>query len=162
MARKATTEPSFDAYLSNLGTDQPIELVLLGHLVIEALLVEIIQLSEHSEKPWRWNFPKKLDYVETKGLLPSPHRQFYERLNDIRNDFAHMLGHRLTFDEVFKLAQDLAAAGYDFSDSTLHTHRERSEEWYGCDGALTEVIMELYYELTEILATNGGPDRRGG
>ena len=135
--RKAKVSPSFLAYLDGLKRDQPLELILVGHLVVEALLVELIQLDLASDQPWKWTFPKKVEHCVSKGLVDAARKTVYLRLNDIRNDFAHSLGHRLE-------------------------NRSLSEEWYGLEGVLTEVLNEMYLELAYSLHENGGPDRTGG
>lgn len=58
--RKAKDVPSFDHYLHALSaSDEALLTVLKGHLVIEALLVELIQLRVTNDSVWKWNFPKK-------------------------------------------------------------------------------------------------------
>lgn len=160
--RKAKVEPSFSHYLEGLKEGQPLELVLVGHLVLDALLVEIIQLKIVGDTPWNWHFPTKVQCCVDKGFLSGTSQPFYTRFNDIRNDFAHMLGHKLTFDDVFALVADMANAGYDFSDDTIHSDRKLSEEWYGIEGVLIEILNNLYFELAESLHSHGGADRMGG
>lgn len=159
--RKAKVEPSFEHYLGFLSDGQPLVIVLKGHLVIESLLVEVIQLRRPGNRAWKMNFPDKVSTCVAEGLLPSANAPFYLRLNDIRNDFAHVLGHKLTYDDAFALVKDMAAAGYDFSDDTIHTDRTLSEEWYGLEGCIIEAIDDLYFELAWILHDNGGPHRLG-
>ncbi|MEZ6072972.1 MAG: hypothetical protein R3C10_22580 [Pirellulales bacterium] len=101
MARRAKLAPRFVAYLDDLGRNQPLELVRTGHLVIEALLVELIQLSTPGNVPWSWNFPAKVDHCIAAGLLPSWRKSFYLAINHMRNDFIYVLGHELTYDDVF-------------------------------------------------------------
>lgn len=160
--RKAKVEPSFFHYLEGLKEGQPLELILVGHLVIDALLVELIQLKVVSDQPWKWNFPTKVQSCVDGGHLSAASQPFYIRLNDIRNDFAHMLGHKLTFDDLFAFVSDMAKAGYDFSDDTIHSDRKLSEEWYGFEGVLSEILNDLYSELAESLLNHGGPDRMAG
>ena len=160
--RKAKIDPSFNHYLESVAGDQPLDLVLRGHLVIEALLVELIQTKQPGDQPWKWNFPQKADFCVAQNLLDSPRAEVCKRLNDIRNDFAHVLGHRVTFDELFTLVCQAAQAGLDFSDDTIHQNRALSEEWYGIDGVITEIFNSMYFDLAEALVNAGGPDRRGG
>jgi len=157
--RKANVHPSFTQYLDRLRDEQPLELVLVGHLVLEALLVELIQLKDHHDKCWKLPFSEKLQRCSKMGTLLPARVPFYQRLNDIRNDFAHVLGHRLEFDDVFALVGDMAIAGYDFSDQTVYSDRKLSEEWYGVQGVLVEVLNNLYFELAESLLINGGASR---
>jgi hypothetical protein len=51
--RKAKDTPSFDHYLHALSkNDEALVTVLKGHLVIEALLVEMIQLRVANDAMW--------------------------------------------------------------------------------------------------------------
>lgn len=160
--RKAKLSPSFSLYLERLKKHQPLELVLRGHLVIEALLVELIQLQVANDRPWKWDFPSKVRWCVDKSLIPAERESCYLHFNDIRNDFAHILGHELTFDDLHDLLVDMAQAGYDFSDDTIYSDRELSEKWYGMEGALQEIINEFYFELAFSLHDHGGPDRLSG
>lgn len=160
--RKAKTAPSFLHYLEGIRNGQPLELILTGHLVIEALLVELIQLKIVGDTPWKWNFPTKVKCCVDNGFVPASHGGCYEAFNNIRNDFAHVLGHKLVFDDVFALVEQLGKAGYDFSDETIYADRKLSEEWYGTDEVITEVLNAFYNELAWALHNNGGPDRLAG
>lgn len=58
--RKAATFPSFQHYLVATDIDdQRLVTILKGHLVVEALLVELLELRVPADAPWAWNFPKK-------------------------------------------------------------------------------------------------------
>lgn len=160
--RKAALSPSFDHYLSSFGDEDVIVLILKGHLVIEALLVELLQTQGDSDIYWKWNFPKKCDALIDKKLLSVEQAAALKDFNDIRNDIAHILGHTVTFDRVFKLAGKLAAGGFDFSDDTIHQNRKLSEEWYGITGGLVDIINSFYFDLAWILQEAGGPDRTSG
>ena len=160
--RKAKVSPSFEIYLKGLTKGQPVELILVGHLVVEALLVEIINLTIKGDKPWKWSYPDKVAHCLKLGLIDAKQQATLLRLNEIRNDFAHSLGHTLNFDDVFAYVKEMAAAGYEFSDTTIYEDKSLSEEWYGFDGVIIEILNELYFGLAEVLATNGGSDRRGG
>lgn len=158
-------EPSFIHYLQSLGPDQPIETVLVGHLVIESLLVEILQLAIPKGNQVRLdkiNFPQKLEFMASYSLLRQDRLYAYDTLNQLRNRFAHRLGHSIDHDFMYGYARKLASLGYDFSDTTLHSDRTQSKAAYSATDVLIEILNELYFELTEILVTLGGPDRRSG
>ena len=157
--RKAKEPPSFHQYFEKLADNQPLDLVLRGHLVVEALLVEIVQLTRPGDVVWRWNFGEKLQHCVTQGYIPVVQAACYNRLNDIRNDFAHILGHRLTYDELFQYAREMAAAGFDFSEDSVYADRQRSEEWYGYEGCMLEILNNLSIQLAMTLHEKGGPDR---
>lgn len=159
--RKAAVSPSFSLYLEHLAQDQPLDLVLRSHLVIEALLVELIQLRKSGDTSWKWNFRDKTKFCVDEGFLPATREAMYLKLNDIRNDFGHILGHRMTFNDAFTYVEEMFSLGYEFSDDTIHQDRKLSEEWYGIEGILMEIVGNLYQELSGVLLQNGGPDRTG-
>lgn len=161
--RKAKATPSFEHYLHTLSRDDEALLtVLKGHLVVEALLVELIQLRETGDMMWRWSFPTKTSKCVEFGFITQDQAEALNDLNNLRNDFAHVLGQDISFDRVFSLAQKAAHAEFDFSDDTLHQDRATAEEWYGIDGCLLEVLNSFYFDLASILHDRGGPDRTGG
>lgn len=159
--RKAKIEPSFMHYLEGTKGAEFLPLVLTGHLVVEALLVELIQLRRPGNAAWRMNFREKVEACVAESFVPANRAPLYLRLNEMRNDFAHSLGHELPFDDAFTLVKDMAAVGFDFSDDTIHLDREKSEEWYGVYGCLIEALNEFYFTLAWALHDNGGAHRLG-
>lgn len=157
--RKAVLSPSFEHYLASFGNEDVIVLILKGHLVIEALLVELLQTQEHSDKYWKLSFPKKCEALTSFGLLTSKQAEAIINFNEIRNDIAHILGHKVTFDRIFELAKKAAEAGFDFSDDTIHQNRKLSEEWYGISGGLIDILNAFYFDLAWILKEAGGSER---
>lgn len=161
--RKASAEPSFEYYLYELSKkDYALVTVLKGHLVVEALLVELIQLRVSNDTPWKWSFPTKTSKCLSFGFIDQFQADALNDLNDLRNDFAHVLGQALTFDRIFSLVRKAATAGFDFSDDTIHLDKKLSEEWYGVDGCLIEVLNSFYFDLAMVLLDQGGPDHTGG
>jgi len=160
--RKAKATPSFDHYLHALSeSDEALVTVLKGHLVIEALLVELIQLRVSTDSMWRWTFPAKTSKCVEFGFITQSQADALDDLNNLRNDFAHILGQDITFDRVFTMAQKAANARFDFSDDTIHQDRVKAEEWYGIDGGLLDILNSFYFDLAHILHDNNGPDRTG-
>lgn len=158
--RKAKGTPSFDYYLQMRGdNDETLVTLLKGHLVIEALLVELIQLRGDGDTPWRWNFPKKTEKCVEFGFIRQNQADVLNDLNNLRNDFAHILGHTITIDLVFDLTNKAASAGFEFSDDTLWQDRQKAEEDYGIHGCIVEVLNSLYVDLAMTLRDNNGPDR---
>lgn len=144
-----------------MGDQEHLVTVLKGHLVIEALLVEVIQLRKPGDKAWKLTFPEKVAKCVAEGRLPAHHAPIYLKLNDIRNDYSHILGHDLTHDDVFELVKEMGAVGYDFSDETIYLNKELSAEWYGVGGCLIEALNNMHMELAWVLHENGGPNRLG-
>jgi len=161
--RKAATSPSFEQYLRAINTDdQRLVTVLKGHLVVEALLVELLELHVPVDAPWKWNFPTKTEKCVEFGLITTSQAEALNELNNIRNDFAHVLGQQLGFDRAFGMAQKAASAGFDFSDDTIYQDEVKSKEWYDTDGCIVEVLNSYYFDLAMLLLEHGGPDRTGG
>ncbi|BAY42124.1 glycyl-tRNA synthetase subunit alpha (plasmid) [Nostoc sp. NIES-2111] len=162
MLRKAKLPPSFWHYVAQTDQEEILVLVLKGHLVIEALLVELIQLTENSDQPWRWNFPSKVKKCIELNYLTTDMGDALLNINDLRNDLAHILGHSITFDRVFELAQKVGNAGFAFSDETIYLDKQQSEDWYGIFGVLMDILNSIYFDLGSILYNNGGENRLGG
>ncbi|MFB2982322.1 hypothetical protein [Microseira sp. BLCC-F43] len=99
-----------------------------------------------------------MEWCVGEGYLSDKEGDALKDFNDIRNDFAHILGHQLTFDRVFTLAEKLGDAGFDFSDETIYSNRQLSEEWYGIDGAMIDILNTIFFDLAWLLAENGGTD----
>ncbi|MDC7697242.1 hypothetical protein [Vogesella indigofera] len=161
--RKAIASPSFEHYLKAIDNDdQCLVTVLKGHLVVEALLVELLELHVPADTPWKWNFPTKTTKCVEFGLITTSQAEALNELNNIRNDFAHVLGQRLGFGRVFGLVQKAAAAGFEFTDDTIHQDEVKSKIWYDTDGCIVEVLNSFYSDLAMLLLEHGGPDRIGG
>ena len=138
--RKAKTNPSFEHYLEDSGVnDQILIYILKGHLVVEALLVELLQVKIQGDMPWKWNFPTKISKCVSFGFINQDQADALNDLNDLRNDFAHILGQRIDFDRIFSLVKK-ASKGFEFSDTTIHENKSLTEEWYGIESGLVEVL----------------------
>lgn len=125
--RKAIASPSWEHYLSLIcAEDQRLVTVLKGHLVIEALLVELLELYVPVGKPWTWSFPKKTSKCVEFGLITIGQSEALNELNGIRNDYAHVLGQRIEFERAFVLVRKAACAGFDFSDETIYQDETKS------------------------------------
>ncbi len=159
MVRKAASSPSIDFFLTDHPQKDALILILTGHLSIEYLLIEIIGLRcTDKEKLWRWNFPKKVEKCVELDFISKGMAEGLNALNDVRNDFAHILGHKLTFDDAFDLVGKVARAGFIFTDDNIWDDRQLSQEWYGIDGVIDEVVRNIYLDLAFILNENGGED----
>lgn len=157
--REATVEKQFMDYVYMSGDGDTIQTVVIGHFVIEALLVELIELRIPGDSAWKMSFPQKLTECVSLGVLSASSEPFYRRLNDIRHGRIQVFKHEISFDDAFMLVKDMAAAGYDFSDDRMHTDREYSQKRYGVNDCLMEAINELCLELACMLHDHDGPDR---
>jgi hypothetical protein len=130
---------------------------LQGHLALEAILVELIQLNGVGDKVWRWSFPKKTKYLVENGIISSSKKEAFDRFNNFRNDFAHVFDHTVSTKEVLEMARYIESAGIDFSDSIgRYSEKEALEYYTSIDGILAEVIWSILFDAAFILEEKGG------
>jgi len=154
--QKRSEKPNLD-YLLSLFGNVTIAAFINGHLIIESLLVQFIELKCGKSESWfKLNFPSKVNKCISLGFFDSKLGDFLLLINDIRNNYAHNLGYTLTFDELFILAQKAGSAGIDFSDDTIYLNKDASKEWYGEEGIIQEVFQNTAMDLSFIIESHGG------
>jgi hypothetical protein len=160
--RKPTRSVELDDIISNqiLGDDpEVIALVMRIHLALEAILIELIATFRNDEDIYRLSFPAKCQALFERNIIAEHQRQAYNRLNDFRNDFAHIFGHRVSLGEALRLAQDLEKSGIDFSDSVGRYTEAKAIEFYGgMLGVLEEIGWCILYDAAFVLMDRGGRD----
>ncbi len=160
--RKPSRKVELDDIISNqiLGDDpEVIALVMMIHLALEAILIELISAFRPDDKIYKLSFPAKTDLLQKQGLISSHDQSAFDRLNDFRNDFAHIFGHRVTLSDALTLARDLERDGVDFSDSVGHYTPEQATEYYGgMLGVLEEVGWCILFHAAYCLSETGGRD----
>ena len=83
----------------------------------------------------------------------------FDKINEIRNDAAHIFGHQITISSALALARDLESLGVDFSDSMGHYSEEEAVEYYdGLRGILAEIGWCVLFHAATILQEAGGRD----
>lgn len=132
--------------------------MIVGHLLVEAMLADLIRTASGSPKPADM-FNAKVSQADDLDLISPDEAMALRRFNKIRNRFAHQLDYVLEFDTAFELVADLGGAGFDFSDETIYMDRDRSAEWYGVDGCITESVTSMFELLAWRTLDRGGPDR---
>lgn len=161
MVRKALRSVRFDDIISTAFTDDRSLLnpTLRGHLVIEALLVELIGLVKSQDDVWKWTFPQKTRFAIDQGIIEPYLKKALDRFNEFRNDFAHIFGYQPDSARVHELARQLEEDGVDFSDSVgAQPLPEALHNYDGESGILQEVLWCLAYEVAYRLAERGGRD----
>ena len=95
-------DPNLDHLMRLMGHDQ-LSAVIVGHLVIESLLVKFLEMQQGADidKILAFNFPMKVERCVAGGLIRSELGVFLKVLNRQRNNFAHRLGHRISFEDAF-------------------------------------------------------------
>lgn len=138
--------------------DAALSAMIMGHLLVEAMLADLIRTSEESPRPADMFFAK-VGQAESLGLLSADEAAALRRFNSIRNRFAHQLDYKLTFETAFELAVVLGRAGFDFSDETIYLNRDLSADWCGVEGCVTESVTSMFELLAWRTRDRGGPDR---
>ena len=160
--RKPTRDVQLDDIISNqiLGTDGDVlALVLKIHLALEAILIEIIRSFETEKTALGLNFPGKTKRLVEQGLINASDKTAFDRVNDVRNDFAHTFAHQFTLTDALALARDLEGQGIDFSDSAGHYSEAEATEYYdGLEGILEEIGWCVLFHAAYLLMEAGGRD----
>lgn len=132
---------------------------LKGHLAMQALLVELIQVREPGDSAWNLNFPGQTQKAVDLSLMPTHLKLALDRFNKFRNAFAHVFGHAVPVEDVHALARELEDYGVDFSDSVgnrpLH---DALSDYDGDLGILQEILWCLCFEVAQALMEAGGRD----
>ena len=81
------------------------------------------------------------------NLIDEETASLLHKINRIRNNIAHDLYYKLTFDEVFSLVEDSAKIGVDYSDDTIFEDKKLSEEYYGLEGLIKELFPNLFLHI---------------
>ena len=150
-----------DIISSQIIGDDPemIALVLKIHLALEAILIELLRLSDPSDKVYRMSFPAKTSALVASGTITASDRTAFDLLNDFRNDFAHIFGHKVTLTQTLSLARALEREGVDFSDSAGHYSEQQATEFYGGTlGILAETGWCTLFHAAQLLLEAGGRD----
>jgi hypothetical protein len=144
-----------------LGLFNNVELgaYLTGHLLLESVLVQLIELKiGDNEKinPFNMSFPNKVNLALNRGLIWQSMADFLIEMNRIRNRLAHRLDEPITFDLVFGLAKAAQKGSIDFSDDTIHSDYQLSQQWYGVQGVIQEIFQNAAQDLSFIMEEHGG------
>ena len=151
-------KPSID-HIFTLFDHTELGAYVAGHLLVESVLVQLIELvmtSEDKFDPFDLSFRNKVGLARGRNLIDERWERFLLELNRIRNRIAHRLGERITFDTLFELAVLAAEAGIDFSDNTIHTDRTLSLEHYGVQGLIQEIFQNAAQDLSFVMEEHGG------
>jgi hypothetical protein len=139
------TMPNLISFISESATPE-LHLLLRGHLHLEAILNELLVRKNVSARR-RKMFANKVQAAFDERCIGEKLRYALLAINKLRNKLAHELHFKVTFDDAFTLVTEAADAGIDFSDNTIHEDRVKSEEWYGTEGVLIEVITNTFQHL---------------
>jgi hypothetical protein len=154
--KKRSENPNLDHLMSLFG-NKIMAAFINGHLIIEALLIQLIEHKNGSdERLSKLNFPTKVKKCVEFEYFDEKIEVFLLLINDIRNNYAHNLGYQLTLDELFLLAENAGRAGIDFSDETIYLNKKLSIEWYGEYGIIQEIFQNTAMDLSFRMQSHGG------
>lgn len=153
---KNREEPNLD-HLMSLFENDVLAAFMTGHLIIESLLIQMITLKNGGdEKLLKTNFPQKVKLCVSLSLMDSKMAEYLLMINKVRNNFAHNLGYKFLFDDVFELVKKAGQVGIDFSDETIFEDKNLSSEWYGLKGVIQELFQNTAMDLSFLMEENGG------
>lgn len=157
-ARSVTLQDMLEI-VSDRKADQILSATLKGHLALEALLMELIELKSQDTKIWKWSFPQKTQFLFDEDIISTSLKEALDKVNDFRNDYAHIFGHESDVPSVLNLAKNLAAGGVEFTDNFESLPQETAVAWYGDElGLLAEIFKHLLLDTASILEEIGGRD----
>jgi predicted nucleotidyltransferase len=155
MVKKRRIEKGFFEYFVDEERKKPLRTILMGHLVIENLLVEAIETQLDFPKefdPYKIDYPEKVDLCVGLGILPSAKKQVYLKVNNIRNKFAHELNYEFTFDDALQYVDEMKNAGFVFLDKEIE---DLSKDDSGLEGLVLEILEYLSIDLIDFLHDYG-------
>lgn len=157
---KNSENPNLNHILS-LFNNEIMAAFINGHLILENLIIQLIELKGNIKNAHKFNFPDKMKKCQELNLFNLKMCDFLNTINKIRNNYAHNLGYKITFDELFLLAQKAGEAGVDFSDETVYLNKELSLKWYGEYGIIQEIFQNTAIDLAFVIEELGGEFQLG-
>lgn len=128
---------------------------LIGHLVIEHLLEEIVlsydnKLKEHFLS---LTHSRKITFINSLDLIPDDAADCLQHINKMRNKFAHQLGYEPNKGELLNLISKCRASFNDMTDGLEQLHRAlkdsdtllEAQENYGV--GLADLFIQVVYDL---------------
>lgn len=155
MVKKRRIEKGFFEYFVDGEDKRFLGTILMGHLVVENLLVEAIktQLDFPEEfDAYKIDYPEKVDLCVGLGILPSAKKQVYLKLNNIRNKFAHELNYEFTIDDTLRYIHEMKKAGFVISNERID---ELETGLFGGEALALEILEHLSLDLICFLHDHG-------
>lgn len=143
------------ANITELFSNEILGAFITGHLIIESLLVQLIEVKNSNSNPFEWNFPSKVNKCKDLNLITLQLSDFLKEINRVRNEFAHRLGYMPTFTDIFALLQMAANAGVEFSDDRIHENIQVAMNEYELPGLIQELFQSTAQELAFYLLDQG-------
>lgn len=154
--KKNNESPNLE-HLMSLFENDVLAAFMTGHLIIESLLIQLLILKNgEDDKLLKTNFPQKVKLCVLNSLIKKDMAEYLLMINNVRNNFAHNLGYKFLFDDVFELVKKAGQVGIDFSDETIFENKSLSNEWYGLKGIIQELFQNTAMDLSFLVEENGG------
>lgn len=146
-------------HITELFSNETLGAFITGHLIIESLLVQLIEIKNSNSNPFEWNFPRKVDKCKDLNLINIQFSDFLKEMNRVRNKFAHRLGFMPTFADIFALLQMASQAGVEFSDSRVHEDIQVAMNEYDLPDLIQELFQNTAQEIAFYLLEQGAEIR---
>jgi hypothetical protein len=109
----------FPTLMKHLNAEDPLALVLRGHLYVEASLIKRVESALVDKKALevaRFNFPKKVSLAMALGKVDPADARGFTALNELRNKFAHNVEKKLTEQDELNLYNVLSTSQRKITD----------------------------------------------
>jgi hypothetical protein len=143
----------------HLFQDSELSTVIIGHLLIENILVKLINVVMPNSAAFNSDnlrFPQKVSLCEGMGLIEPKLADYLKQLNKLRNNFAHDLRYYISFEDAVGFAKAGLSAGIKYHDTDFESYRKFKNERKDVVYLLHDIFMNTTFDLTEILCNNGG------
>jgi len=148
--------PDRDSLIEVFNQDDPLHVIIRGHLRVESLLIRLIE--EDLKVPealdvTSLNFPTKVDLAIALKLIPPHWDRILRRLNQIRNRFAHKIESDVTQQDIDVIWEALDEHGRAvLKEADISSRPPR--------GQLGGILLIMYFSMERFRQFHA--DRRAG
>lgn len=142
-------------FLENIERDDPLQIVVRGHLFLENELINLLELTFPQADcldPSDLRFPVKVKLIGALGLLSKESLSVYLKFNSLRNKFAHKLDMKITVNEVENLINSLS----ERQSSVLWGKNKESKLEEDYIEYLRDLISIMFVQLTNAVESIKG------
>lgn len=148
--------PDRDDLLHVVNQDDPLQVIIRGHLKVESELITLIEADLQRPEALDLNdlnFPVKVDLAIAMNLIPKHYRPIMRRLNLLRNRFAHNLDSEVT-------QQDIDVMWGHLDEHSREVLREVDIKQKATVGQLGGILLVIYFGMQRFAQFHA--DRRAG
>ncbi|MBS4204024.1 hypothetical protein [Lederbergia citrea] len=107
MAKPTVGNMEFESLIKHVNADDPLQIVIRCHLIVESKLIKLIELSLENKNELdveKLNFPTKVNLAFALGCIEEKYlKPVLLNINSLRNKFAHNIKYELSENDVMKL-----------------------------------------------------------